>query len=68
MTMINFLNSSHYAQNMQNNQNMLYMRLTELNGPFSPDIEKANQECIAACEKSMENFTSHYTRQNPDYF
>ncbi|MEZ3447039.1 MAG: DUF4143 domain-containing protein [Lachnospiraceae bacterium] len=32
------------------------MWLKELTSPFSPDVEKAYQECMAACEKSIENF------------
>lgn len=58
MTMVNFLNNSYFPQNIQSSQNLIYMRLTELTGPFSPDVQRAYQECIAACQQSMENFAS----------
>ena len=35
---------------------MLYKQLKELTGPFSPDVDKAYEECVSACAKSAENF------------
>ncbi|MDE7416640.1 MAG: hypothetical protein K2N44_10140 [Lachnospiraceae bacterium] len=56
MTMINFLNNVNGTQNVQTSNNQLYIQLKELTGPFSPDVEKSYQECVTACEESIENF------------
>lgn len=53
--LIDFLNNMIGTQNIQDG-NGLYMKLKELTGPFSPDVEKAYQECMVACEESVENF------------
>lgn len=53
--LINYLSNVSGIQNVQKG-NGLYMKLKELTGPFSPDVENAYQECIAECEESIENF------------
>ncbi|MDE7206069.1 MAG: hypothetical protein K2N90_02730, partial [Lachnospiraceae bacterium] len=55
MVLIDYLNNVSGTQNIQKG-NGLYMKLKELTGPFSPDVENAYQECIAECEESIENF------------
>lgn len=58
MTMVNFLNNNYGTQNVPSRRGMLYQWMTELPGPFSPDVETAYQECMAACDKSIANFAS----------
>lgn len=58
MTMVNFLNNNYGTQNILSRRGMLYRWMTELPGPFSPDVETAYQECMAACDQSIANFAS----------
>ena len=55
MVLIDYLNNVSGTQTIQKG-NGLYMKLKELTGPFSPDVENAYQECLEECEKSIENF------------
>lgn len=55
MVLVNYLTNVSGTQNIQKG-NSLYMKLQELTGPFSPDVETALEECIAKCDESIENF------------
>lgn len=55
MLLINYLNDVSGTQNIEDG-NGIYMKLKELTGPFSPDVEEAYQNCIAACDTAMENY------------
>ncbi len=55
MMLIDFLNNVSGTQNIKDGDKV-YMKLKELTGPFSPNVEEAYQNCISACEDSLENF------------